>query len=310
MTNKIWVLGDAVVDLIPDGEQHYLRCAGGAPANVAVGVARLGIESGFIGRVGQDPLGEFMQQTLQTEGVDTQYMLLDPAQRTSTVVVGLSNGERSFTFMVNPSADQFLQTSDLPSFKQNEWLHCCSIALINQPSRDATFNAMKFIHQAGGFVSFDPNLRECLWQSQQEMKQVVMQAVEMADVLKFSEEELTLLTDTHSLEQACNQITERYPNKLIIVTLGSLGAWYHFNGETGIISGKALQPVDTTGAGDAFVSGLLAGLASQPDWHKVEHLTEIIRQANAVGALATTAKGAMSALPNQQQLKAFLANSN
>lgn len=306
MTHKIWVLGDVVVDLIPDGEYHYLRCAGGAPANVAVGVSRLGVPSAFIGRAGQDPMGEFMRETLQQEKVNTDYMTLDPEHRTSTVVVGLNNGERSFTFMVNPSADQFLTTADLPSFQQGEWLHCCSIALINQPTRDATFQAMRSIKQAGGFVSFDPNLRESLWASQAEMKDVVMQAVALADILKFSEEELMLLTDTHSLEQASEKISTMYPNKLVIVTLGALGAWYHLNGQSSIIAGKALQPVDTTGAGDAFVSGLLSALATTPNWQDNTQLQRIIRQANAVGALATTAKGAMSALPNQAQLAEFL----
>ncbi|POY44484.1 aminoimidazole riboside kinase [Avibacterium gallinarum] len=307
MSEKIWVLGDAVVDLIPDGEQHYLRCAGGAPANVSVGVARLGGESGFIGKVGKDPLGEFMQQTLQQEKVDTTFMTLDPAQRTSTVVVGLDQGERSFTFMVNPSADQFLQVSELPAFSQGQWLHCCSIALINDPSRTATFTAMKNIRQAQGYVSFDPNLRESLWQSLDEMREVVMQAVALADVLKFSEEELTFLTQTDSLEKAFEKITALYPQKLIIVTLGKEGALYHFNGTKEIVAGKALQPVDTTGAGDAFVGGLLAGLSQNPDWQSNhETLVKILRQANACGALATTAKGAMSALPNHEQLHAFL----
>lgn len=307
MSEKIWVLGDAVVDLIPDGEQHYLRCAGGAPANVAVGVARLGGESGFIGKVGNDPLGEFMRQTLQQEKVDTAFMTLDPAQRTSTVVVGLDQGERSFTFMVNPSADQFLQVSELPAFSQGQWLHCCSIALINDPSRTATFTAMKTIRQAKGYVSFDPNLRESLWQSLDEMREVVMQAVALADVLKFSEEELTFLTQTDSLEKAFEKITALYPQKLIIVTLGKEGALYHFNGTKEIVAGKALQPVDTTGAGDAFVGGLLAGLSQNPDWQSNhETLVKILRQANACGALATTAKGAMSTLPNHAQLQAFL----
>ena len=191
--SKIWVLGDAVVDLIPDGENHYLRCAGGAPANVAVGVSRLGVEAGFIGRVGNDPLGKFMQQTLQAEKVSTEQMILDPQQRTSTVIVGLDQGERSFTFMVNPSADQFLEVNDLPNFQQGEWLHCCSIALINDPSRSTTIEAIRRVKQAGGFVSFDPNLRESLWSSLDEMKKVVNSVVAMADVLKFSEEELTLL---------------------------------------------------------------------------------------------------------------------
>ena len=147
--SKIWVTGDAVVDLIPDGENHYLRCAGGAPANVAVGVSRLGCEAGFIGRVGNDPLGKFMQQTLQAEKVSTDNMILDPQQRTSTVIVGLDDGERSFTFMVNPSADQFLEVGDLPTFHQGDFLHCCSIALINNPSRSTTIEAIRRIKEVG-----------------------------------------------------------------------------------------------------------------------------------------------------------------
>lgn len=305
--SKIWVLGDAVVDLIPDGENHYLKCAGGAPANVAVGVSRLGVAAGFIGRVGNDPLGQFMKATLDAENVSTSQMILDPKQRTSTVIVGLDNGERSFTFMVNPSADQFLEIGDLPTFQARDWLHCCSIALINDPSRSTTLEAIKRIQQAGGFFSFDPNLRESLWASIDEMKAVVNQVVALADVLKFSEEELTLLTDTDSLEAATAAITAQYPNKLIIITLGKDGAIYHLNGRSQIVAGKALKPVDTTGAGDAFVSGLLAGLSQEADWKNDATLVKIIRQANASGALATTAKGAMSALPNKTQLKAFLA---
>lgn len=308
MSQKIWVLGDAVVDLIPDGENHYLRCAGGAPANVAVGIARLGGESAFIGRVGKDPLGEFMQQTLQQENVQTSHMILDPQQRTSTVIVGLDNGERSFTFMVNPSADQFLQVMDLPNFQANEWLHCCSIALINNPSRETTFEAIRCIKAAGGFFSFDPNLRESLWSSFEDMKETVMQAVALANVLKFSEEELTLLTDTQTLNEAFEKITALYPEKLIIVTLGKDGALYHLAGKKDIVAGKALKPVDTTGAGDAFVGGLLAGLSQHSDWKEISVLEQIIRQANACGALATTAKGAMSALPNKAQLSAFCDN--
>ena len=308
MSQKIWVLGDAVVDLIPDGENHYLRCAGGAPANVAVGIARLGGESAFIGRVGKDPLGEFMLQTLQQENVQTSHMILDPQQHTSTVVVGLDNGERSFTFMVNPSADQFLQVADLPNFQVNEWLHCCSIALINNPSRETTFEAIRRIKAAGGCFSFDPNLRESLWSSFDDMKQTVMQAVALADVLKFSEEELTLLTDTQTLDDAFEKITALYPEKLIIVTLGKDGARYHLAGKQDVVAGKALKPVDTTGAGDAFVGGLLAGLSQHSDWKEISVLEQILRQANACGALATTAKGAMSALPNKAQLSAFCDN--
>lgn len=108
MIAKVWVLGDAVVDLLPESEGRLLRCPGGAPANVAVGIARLGGISGFIGRVGDDPFGRFMRHTLQQELVDVSHMRLDGEHRTSTVVVDLDDqGERTFTFMVRPSADLF-----------------------------------------------------------------------------------------------------------------------------------------------------------------------------------------------------------
>ena len=122
--NKVWLTGDAVVDLIPETAITYLKCPGGAPANVAVGMARLGGNCAFFGRVGQDPFGLFIRDTLAAEGVDVTHLLLDKAQRTSTVLVDLDDtGERTFTFMVKPSADQFVEKSDIPLFSSGEWLH-------------------------------------------------------------------------------------------------------------------------------------------------------------------------------------------
>jgi fructokinase len=304
--NTVWVTGDAVVDLIPDGENHYLKCPGGAPANVAVAIARLGGQSAFFGRVGNDPLGRFMNQTLSQEQVDSRYLILDNDQRTSTVVVDLDDsGERSFTFMVKPSADQFLQTSDIPNFKQADWLHVCSIALANEPSRSSTFEAIERIKKAGGSFSFDPNLRPEVWQKPQEMVATVMRAVANADVVKFSEEELTLLTQTDSIEQGLNAI-KALEIPLVIITQGAKGALVVTKESQTLVSGKVVKPVDTTGAGDAFVGGLLYQLSQTPDWQKAENIALAVECAHGCGALATTQKGAMTALPNQQALKAFL----
>ena len=305
---RVWVTGDAVVDLIPDSETSYLKCPGGAPANVAVAISRLGGDSAFFGRVGQDPLGRFMKQVLKNEGVDTQYMLLDEEHRTSTVIVDLDDhGERSFTFMVKPSADQFLQPQDVPAFKQGEWLHVCSIALANEPSRSTTLAAMKAIKAAGGYVSFDPNLREEVWLNPADLKSVVLQAVALADVVKFSDDELLFLTDKADLQTALSWLNEQYDLPLIVITQGKKGALVTHNNEQQLITGKPVNPVDTTGAGDAFVGGLLAGLVESDDWHNNDNLLKIIRQANACGALATTAKGAMTALPTAAQLVEYLA---
>ena len=304
--NTVWVTGDAVVDLIPDGENHYLKCPGGAPANVAVAIARLGGQSAFFGRVGNDPLGRFMNQTLSQEQVDSRYLILDNDQRTSTVVVDLDDsGERSFTFMVKPSADQFLQTSDIPKFEQGDWLHVCSIALANEPSRSSTFEAIERIKKAGGSFSFDPNLRPEVWLKPQEMVATVMRAVANADVVKFSEEELTLLTQTDSIEQGLNAI-KALEIPLVIITQGAKGALVVTKESQTLVSGKVVKPVDTTGAGDAFVGGLLYQLSQTPDWQKAENIALAVECAHGCGALATTQKGAMTALPNQQALKAFL----
>ncbi|WP_394150029.1 aminoimidazole riboside kinase [Vibrio maritimus] len=301
---KVWVTGDAVVDLIPDGETRYLKCPGGAPANVAVAISRLGGDTAFFGRVGQDPLGRFMKQTLTDEKVNTDDMLLDEAQRTSTVIVDLDDdGERSFTFMVKPSADQFLSVEDIPTFSSGQWMHSCSIALANEPSRSATLEAMKRMKSAGGFISFDPNLREEVWADPSQIHAVVMSAVNLADVVKFSEEELTFLTDTDTLDTALDALNAA-PNKLIIVTLGARGALAVYNDERRIIEGtKVEQVIDTTGAGDAFVGGLLAKLSQNADWHSWSQVEAAVNWGNGCGALATTQKGAMTALPSSSQLK-------
>ncbi len=304
--NRVWVTGDAVVDLIPEGTKTYLKCPGGAPANVAVAVSRLGGDSAFFGRVGQDPLGRFMQKTLSAEGVDTQFMLLDEKQRTSTVIVDLDDsGERSFTFMVKPSADQFTQIDDIPEFSAGQWLHVCSIALANEPSRSTTFTAMEQIKAAGGCVSFDPNLRDEVWANQSEITSVVLKAVALADVVKFSDDELLFLTDTSTLEEGLKYIGA-YHNPLVLITQGAKGALVIHNGTQELVAGKAVQPKDTTGAGDAFVGGLITRLAQSDNWNNKETIYDAVRWANGCGALATTQKGAMTALPSESALLKYI----
>ncbi|HDR2659784.1 TPA: aminoimidazole riboside kinase [Enterobacter asburiae] len=294
---KIWVLGDAVVDLLPDGEGRLLQCPGGAPANVAVGIARLGGQSAFIGRVGDDPFGRFMAKILADEKVDVKSMRLDPAHRTSTVVVDLDDqGERSFTFMVRPSADLFLEPADLPTFSAGEWLHVCSIALSAEPSRSATFEAMGAIREAGGYVSFDPNIRPDLWPDENALRRCLELALQSADVVKLSVEELAFLTGDVPLSVGLDTLMTRCPARLVLVTQGKEGVIAWHDGTVKHYPATPVECVDTTGAGDAFVAGLLYGLAAGQD------LTPVIALAQRCGALATTAKGAMTALPWQHDL--------
>ncbi|EIX9225144.1 aminoimidazole riboside kinase [Klebsiella pneumoniae] len=307
MNGKIWVLGDAVVDLLPDGEGRLLQCPGGAPANVAVGVARLGGDSGFIGRVGDDPFGRFMCLTLAQEQVDVNYMRLDAAQRTSTVVVDLdSHGERTFTFMVRPSADLFLQPEDLPPFAAGQWLHVCSIALSAEPSRSTTFAAMEAIKRAGGYVSFDPNIRSDLWQDPQDLRDCLDRALALADAIKLSEEELAFISGSDDIVSGIARLNARFQPTLLLVTQGKAGVQAALRGQVSHFPARPVVAVDTTGAGDAFVAGLLAGLAAHGIPDNLAALAPDLALAQTCGALATTAKGAMTALPYRDDLQRSL----
>ncbi|EPV6724499.1 aminoimidazole riboside kinase, partial [Escherichia coli] len=232
MSAKVWVLGDAVVDLLSESDGRLLPCPGGAPANVAVGIARLGGTSGFIGRVGDDPFGALMQRTLLTEGVDITYLKQDEWHRTSTVLVDLNDqGERSFTFMVRPSADLFLETTDLPCWRHGEWLHLCSIALSAEPSRTSAFTAMTAIRHAGGFVSFDPNIREDLWQDEHLLRLCLRQALQLADVVKLSEEEWRLISGKTQNDQDICALAKEYEIVMLLVTKGAEGVVVCYRGQ-------------------------------------------------------------------------------
>ncbi|EJF9200551.1 aminoimidazole riboside kinase [Escherichia coli] len=304
MSAKVWVLGDAVVDLLPESDGRLLPCPGGAPANVAVGIARLGGTSGFIGRVGDDPFGALMQRTLLTEGVDITYLKQDEWHRTSTVLVDLNDqGERSFTFMVRPSADLFLETTDLPCWRHGEWLHLCSIALSAEPSRTSAFTAMTAIRHAGGFVSFDPNIREDLWQDEHLLRLCLRQALQLADVVKLSEEEWRLISGKTQNDRDICALAKEYEIAMLLVTKGAEGVVVCYRGQVHHFAGMSVNCVDSTGAGDAFVAGLLTGLSSTGLSTDEREMRLIIDLAQRCGALAVTAKGAMTALPCRQELE-------
>ena len=304
MSAKVWVLGDAVVDLLPESDGRLLPCPGGAPANVAVGIARLGGTSGFIGRVGDDPFGALMQRTLLTEGVDITYLKQDEWHRTSTVLVDLNDqGERSFTFMVRPSADLFLETTDLPCWRHGEWLHLCSIALSAEPSRSSAFTAMTAIRHAGGFVSFDPNIREDLWQDEHSLRLCLRQALQLADVVKLSEEEWRLISGKTQNDRDICALAKEYEIAMLLVTKGAEGVVVCYRGQVHHFAGMSVNCVDSTGAGDPFVAGLLTGLSSTGLSTDEREMRRIIDLAQRCGALAVTAKGAMTALPCRQELE-------
>ncbi|OTQ33257.1 aminoimidazole riboside kinase [Gilliamella apicola] len=305
---KVWSLGDAVIDLLPFGDMNYQACAGGAPANVAIGVSKLGLPSAFIGRVGNDPFGHFMEKTFREYKVDCQSLEKDDHHRTSTVVVDLGhNGERSFTFLVSPSADQFLSEQAIPSFNQ-DILHFCSLALVSHTCRKTLKTAIENLTAKNGLISFDVNLREQMWENKDEMRTTITQFCHDADILKLSDEELFWLTESNDWHIALNKLQQHYNAPLKLVTKGKDGSIVLWQDKIFSFDSYHVNSVDTTGAGDAFVSGLLSSIASSGMPEDKLMLESMMTIASACGALATTKKGALTALPDSAFLQSFISD--
>ncbi|MCP8616753.1 aminoimidazole riboside kinase [Salirhabdus salicampi] len=315
MKNGVICLGEALIDFIPlDQENISLqKSPGGAPANVAVGVAQLGTPSTFLGKVGDDVMGRFLQKTLQDFHVNTNYMLLSKEHRTGIVFVTLAaNGERSFDFYIDPSADRFLQKEEIEStmFKENNVLHFGSISLIDDPARTATMSAVQLAKENGVVISYDPNLRLGLWKDAKEAKERIISMLEHADVLKISDEELTFITGETNIEKGIAQL-EAYNIPFILVTLGEDGSYVVTKDGYAHVPARKVKAVDTTGAGDAFVSGILYSVnefSRDLSTLTLEEAVQMAQFASVSGGLAASTKGAMTALPTKTEVEQLLQN--
>ncbi|MGE5603748.1 MAG: PfkB family carbohydrate kinase [Nitrososphaerales archaeon] len=289
----------------------FQKAPGGAPANVAVGVARLGYRAGFLGQVGDDEFGHFLADTVEEAGVDVGGLRFSDAARTALAFVSLrADGERSFMFYRHPSADMLWRPEDVDReyVSGTRIFHHGSISLINEPSRSATLAAVEYARASSALISYDPNLRLALWPSPEAARAGMLAAWPFANLIKVSEEELEFLTGVADIERAVRSLwSDRL--KVLVVTLGPAGCMYFTPEARGTVPGFSVQPVDTTGAGDGFVAGLLAGLLDCGLAWDAADLQAALRLGNAVGALATTQKGAIPALPTRERVEAFLTNS-
>ncbi|WP_066172295.1 aminoimidazole riboside kinase [Bacillus marinisedimentorum] len=313
MKKGIVCLGEALIDFIPLDASNltYQKSPGGAPANAAVGAARLGARASFLGKVGDDILGRFLKETLDGYGVDTAAMVLGSEARTGAVFVTLSeDGERDFYFYIDPSADRFLKEEDLNGqlFEEHKLLHIGSISMISEPSKSATEKAVELAKRAGMIVSFDPNLRLSLWKDEETARAVIKWMLDKADILKVSEEELEFLTGKQSIEEGLASLSG-YEIPFTLVTLGAEGSYLSAGGKLVKVPAMKVEAVDTTGAGDAYVSGMLYKINERGDGVNglsEEELWEIGRFASISGGLAASTKGAMTALPTLEEVERLL----
>lgn len=314
-------LGEILIDFISIDENvslmessGFTKAPGGAPANVAVGLSRLGVDSGFIGKAGQDPFGDFLKKVLDDNNVDTDQMKFDKDVRTTLSFVALkASGARDCIFYRNPGADMFLSEKELDEtyFKDASIFHFGSISLGSSISERATLKAIKYAKANGLLVSYDPNLRLGLWDDEVTAKKKINDGFSLADVVKISDEEYPFITGAESPEDCAEYILNK-GCKLVVVTLGGDGCYYSDGSTSGYIKGVKVNAIETTGAGDAFVAGLLYGINNRiktkcDDVLKVdEDLIRAVRFANCAGALATTKIGAIPAMPTVSEVMKLL----
>lgn len=302
-------LGELVIDMVPavepDGRSTYEPKAGGAPGNVAVGLARLGRRVAMVGKVGDEAFGAILAATLERNGIDTSGVVRSASHRTSLAFVVLGpGGEPDFVFYRENAADMFLETDELAGrvIAGATVLHINTVMLLGEVSARTQNVAIEIARNAGRVVSIDLNFRRSLWADGARMVREASALIRHAAVLKMTEDELRDVSAAGSIADCVRAIW--HPDlRICAVTKGAAGAELFTAEHHVTFSGFVVTAIDTTGAGDAFAACLLSDLIESGfDVASVARLTELLRRACAAGALSTTAKGGMESMPERAQI--------
>ena len=310
----ITALGELLIDFtpIPGQPPRYIQNPGGAPANVLSAAAAQGASCALIGKVGDDPFGDFLISAASARGVDCSAVCRDKTVPTTLAFVCLSpDGDRSFRFYRDPGADVRLTPEDVPTalIHDSRIFHIGSLSLTDEPARAATQFAVAQAKQAGALLSYDPNYRAPLWRSEEEARTWMRWPLPQVDILKVSAEELPLLVDTDDIEAGSRRLAE-LGIPLVLVSMGADGTCCRRGNLFFHRPAYPVQAVDTTGAGDAFMGTVLAGVCHL-DRAGLEaldkaFLTALVDRANAAGGLTATRRGAIAVMPTTAELDAFL----
>ncbi len=305
-------IGELLVDFMAEGTaldagkaQRFIKSPGGAVANVAVGLARLGERARFVGKVGSDPFGLYLKDVLRREGVDVSRLLVSEEYPTGLVFVVLDEKKvPRYCFFGNPSADMMLEYDEIGAevLDQAVFVHAGTVSMVREPARCATFELIRQARRAGIKVSFDPNLRLHLWKDHDYLRRMTKDALGLAHLAKLSGDELLFLTGESDYKKGARLIAEPGP-EVVVVTLGDEGAYFFSSQGEGQVSPFKVKVKDTTGAGDGFAAGLIHVLCCEEWPPSLEVLERAVRFASAVGALATTGMGAVESLPDKRDVE-------
>ncbi len=308
-------IGEILIDFSPSGEADtYKANPGGAPANVACVMAKLGCKSAFSGKIGNDAFGKLCKKALENAGVLTEFLFVSSSEPTTLAFVCLDeNGNRDFSFYREKTADVGLNAEDAKrlSDAKAKIFHFGSVSLTKEPSKSAVLTAAKNAKSSGAIISYDPNLRLPLWESSNSAKNTILEALPLADILKISEGEALFLFGETDFKKAARQIKEKYGTKIILITLAAKGAYAFVNDKDYFSPAYDVKTVDTTGAGDSFLAGFLYSLLKfdrPANMLSDEEISHALDFANATGSLVTTKKGAIPAIPTLEEIHLCMKN--
>lgn len=311
-------LGELLVDFTPRGTSErgnflFEASPGGAPCNVLAAAAALGKKTAFIGKVGDDTFGNFLEKTVTSLGIDGSALYKTDSAFTTLAFVTLdSEGNRSFAFSRNKSADTLLSPSEVSEelIKSTKIFHVGTLSLTDRPSADATEFALEAARRSKVLISADPNLREPLWKNSDDARAAVRKVLSYADIIKVSDYELEFLYGISDTERSARMCFEEFSPKILFATCGKKGAY--------AVTDKLflhhpcylkVKTVDTTGAGDSFCGSALCALIDAGlDFGALsrDSLFNILRYASAAASITTSRFGAISVMPSDAEIRALI----
>lgn len=309
-------LGELLIDFMQRGSSSngnplFEANPGGAPCNVLAMLARLGYQTAFIGKVGDDFFGKMLGKTIRETGISVEGLAYDKNVNTTLAFVHtLSDGDRDFSFYRNPGADIMLTEQEISKrlIEECKIFHFGSLSLTDEPAKTAAKRAVAFAKAAGKLISFDPNYRERLWENEERAKEAVWYGISVCDILKIADNEIKWLTGLNDYDEGVRAVKERSGAKLINVTLGSQGSLSYYQGRK--VCGKPFlndRTIDTTGAGDTFCAGMLHFVLERGlDSLNETDLEEMLEFANAAASIVTTRRGALSSMPEKEEIERLI----
>lgn len=308
----IVALGELLIDFTENGmskQGNPIMEAnpGGAPCNVLAMMTKLGHSAAFIGKLGNDIFGKQLSETLKEVGISREGVVFDNEVRTTLAFVHtLSDGDREFSFYRNPGADMMLGEADLNEslLWDTKIFHFGTLSMTHENCRAATKKAIDIARSSGAIISFDPNIREPLWEDFSLMREQIEYGLSKADILKISDNEIEWLTGEADYEKGVQWIRDRYDISLILVSLGKEGSMaYSGSSKARIDSFIQENTIETTGAGDTFGGAVLHYVTAKGRLNfSEEELKEMLTFANAAASIITTRKGALRVMPSLNEI--------